>query len=243
MARTHTFKGSASAGYGYAAFIEDGQLVITEDWGREGGVLYRGPYQHAQIAMSQLRANAPKLANSIDSYYFEECRKVSNAPAKEETITHQFKDSRDHFGYGYHAFIERGQLVICHEAPREGGVLFRGTYTEAAERGWLATLLKEDQRLYHDIDLYFIKHGVKDDTEDLKKKHSFDEETKTILFKVKLFMDNREVHNVLVRGRFQSSVVEKLMPKIPEVLMLQTWDAREFAVRSEKISAVEFVED
>ena len=32
MARTHTFKGSAGAGYGYAAFIEEGQLVITEDW-------------------------------------------------------------------------------------------------------------------------------------------------------------------------------------------------------------------
>lgn len=44
MARTHTFKGSASAGYGYFAYIEDGQLVIGEDWGREGGILYKGPY-------------------------------------------------------------------------------------------------------------------------------------------------------------------------------------------------------
>jgi hypothetical protein len=56
-------------------------------------------------------------------------------------------------------------------------------------------------------------------------------------------MDNGNVHNVLVRGRFQSGVVEKLMPKIPEVLMLQTLDAREFAVRSDKIYAVEFMED
>jgi hypothetical protein len=158
-------------------------------------------------------------------------------------ITHQFKDSRDFHGNGWYGYIENGQLVIGHEAPREGGVLFKGTYEEAAERGWLAALLREDQRLYNDIEKYFIKHGVKDDTDDLKKKHGFDEATTTVLFKVQLFMDNRQVHNVMVRGRSQSGVVEKLMPKIPEVLMLQTLDAREFAVRSEKIYAVEFVED
>lgn len=158
-------------------------------------------------------------------------------------ITHQFKDSRDFHGNGWYGYIENGQLVICHEAPREGGVLFKGTYKEAAERGWLAALLREDQRLYNDIEKYFIKHGVKDDTEDLKKKYSFDEATKTILFKVKLFMDNREVHNVLVRGRFQADVIKKLMPQIPEVLTLQTYSGDVFAVRSSKISAVEFMED
>ena len=149
MARTHTFKGSASAGYGYAAFIEDGQLVIGEDWGREGGITYQGDYSHAANHLIQLKKVAPKLYNSIVEYYKNE----------------------------------------------------------------------------------------------MLKAHGFDEETKTVLFKVQLFMDNRQVHNALVRGRSQSGVVEKLMPKIPEVLMLQTWDAMEFAVRSEKISAVVFVED
>jgi hypothetical protein len=120
--------------------------------------------------------------------------------------------------------------------------LFRGTYEEAEERGWLAYLLREDKKLYHAVDEYYIKHGVKDDTDDLKKKYSFDEETKTVLFKVKLHMDNCNVHNVLARGRSQSSVVEKLMPKIPEVLMLQTLNAMEIAVRSDKIYAVEFME-
>ena len=105
------------------------------------------------------------------------------------------------------------------------------------------SLKTEDPVLYNDIEKYFIKHGVKDEQEALKKKYGFDEETKTVLFKVQLFMDNRQVHNVMVRGRSQSGVVEKLMPKIPEVLMLQTWDAMEFAVRSEKVSAVVFVED
>lgn len=239
MARTHTFKGSASAGYGYAAFIEDGQLVVTEDWGREGGVLYRGPYQHAQIVMSKLRAQAPKLANSIDAYYFEEAKKISDATAKEETITHQFKDSRDCYGYGYLAFIENGQLVICHEAPREGGVLFRGTYEEAAERGWLATLLREDQRLYHDIEKYFIKHGAEPKVPIKEKTNS----PAGILWKVKLFMTDSAIHYVLVRGLNEACVINKLFPKIPEVLTLQTYDARVIAVRSDKISVAEFEED
>lgn len=239
MARTHTFKGSASAGYGYAAFIEDGQLVITEDWGREGRVLYRGPYQHAQIAMSKLRAQAPKLANSIDAYYFEEAKKISDAPVKEETITHHFKDSRDCYGYGYFGYIENGQLVICQEAPREGGVLFRGTYEEAAERGWLATLLREDQRLYHDIDKYFTKHGAEPKVPIREKTGS----PAGVLWKVKLYMANTEapIIYVQVRGTSEAGVINKLFPKVPEVLTLQTHNARVIAVRSDMISAAEFM--
>ena len=149
MARTHTFKGSAKPGCGYAAFIEDGKLLITEDWGNWGGILYHGDYSHAANFLIRLKKEASELYNSIVEYYKNE----------------------------------------------------------------------------------------------MLKAHGFDEATKTILFKVKLHMDNGNVHNVLVRGRFQSGIVEKLMPKIPEVLMLQTLDAREFAVRSEKIYAVEFVED
>ena len=149
MARTHTFVGSAEPGCGYAAFIEDGKLLITEDWGSWGGILYHGDYSHAANFLIRLKKEAPTLYNSIVEYYKNE----------------------------------------------------------------------------------------------LLKAHGFDEETKTIRFKVKLFMDNREVHNVLVRGRFQADVIKKLMPQIPEVLILQTWDAREFAVRSNKIDAIEFVED
>lgn len=239
MSRTHTFKGSASAGYGYAAFIEDGQLVITEDWGRDGGVLYRGAYRDSEKYLNMLRVNAPKLFNGIVQYYSDEAKKVSNAPAKEETITHQFKDSRDHFGYGYHAFIEKGQLVICHEAPREGGVLFRGTYEEAAEHGWLATLLREDQRLYHDIDVYFIKHGTEPMVPIKEKTTS----PAGVLWKVKLYMANTEapIIYVQVRGLNEACVINKLFPKVPEVLTLQTHDARVIAVRSDKISAAEFM--
>lgn len=239
MARTHTFKGSSS-GYGYAAFIEDDQLVITEDWGREGGVIYRGPYACInKYVLNELKLQAPKLYNSIVQYFDE---RETEEPKKETTI-HQFKDNRDIYGYGYFGYIENGQLVLCNEQPREGGVYFRGSYSEAVAKGHMASLKIEDKTLYNDIEKYFIKHRVNNQEEQLKKKYDFDEETKTVLFKVQLFMDNRQVHNALVRGRSQAGVVEKLMPKIPEVLMLQTWDAMEFAVRSEKISAVVFVED
>lgn len=156
-------------------------------------------------------------------------------------ITHRFRDSRDSRGNGYSAHIEDDQLVLEYDDPRSGGEYFRGTIIEAAKH--LNEIKKYDLKLYNNITEYFFKHGVNNQEEQLKKKYNFDEATKTVLFKVQLFMDNRQVHNALVRGRSQAGVVEKLMPKIPEVLMLQTWDAMEFAVRSEKISAVVFVED
>ena len=149
MARTHTFVGSAESGCGYAAFIEEGKLLITEDWGSWGGILYHGDYSHAANILIRLKKEAPKLYNSIVEYYKNE----------------------------------------------------------------------------------------------MLKAHGFDEETKTILFKVKLFMDNREVHNVLVRGRFQADVIKKLAPPVSEVLTLQTFAGEVFAVRSGKISAIEFLGD
>lgn len=71
MARTHTFRGSASAGYGYFAYIDDGQLVIGEDWGREGGIIFRGDYEAAvkQGHMDTLWKNAATLHDSIVKYY------------------------------------------------------------------------------------------------------------------------------------------------------------------------------
>ena len=242
MARTYTFKGSASAGYGYFAYIEDGQLVIGEDWGREGGILYRGCYPGATYYIQKLQKAAPKLHASITKYYADETKKAADTVAKdnESGITYRFRDSRDSRGNGYSGYIKNGKLFLEYDDPRNGGVYYNGSYANATTH--LNNLKVHDKVLYDDIEKYFIKHGV-EDTEDLKKKYSFDEATKTVLFKVKLHMDNGNVHNVLVRGRSQSGVVEKLMPKIPEVLMLQTLDAREFAVRSEKIYAVEFVED
>ena len=268
MARTHTFKGSASAGYGYFAYIEDGQLVIGEDWGREGGILYKGPFdcKDADKHLAMLRKNAPKLYENILRYYAKE-----EAAKEAYYVRYRFKDSRDRYGNGYSGYINiDGLLIIEQDDPRGGGVRFEGKYEEMPPV--LAKLLVElrtwDPVLYDDIEKYFTKHGVSDESDKradgsycdsnknkktessqatdmdmLKNKYNFDEASKTILFKVKLFMDNGVVHKVLVRGRFQADVIKKLMPQIPEVLTLQTWDAREFAVRSNKIDAVEFMED
>ena len=41
MAVTHRFTGRVNR-YGYYAYIEDGLLVVGEDWPREGGTIYKG---------------------------------------------------------------------------------------------------------------------------------------------------------------------------------------------------------
>ena len=154
--------------------------------------------------------------------------------------THTFKGSN--FEYGYYAYIEDSyKLVIGEERGREGGILFRGTYEEAAERGWLATLLREDQKLYHEIDKYFIKHGT-EPMVPIKEKTS---SPAGVLWKVKLYMANTEapIIYVQVRGLNEACVINKLFPKVPEVLTLQTHDARVIAVRSDKISAAEFMQE
>ena len=237
MARTHTFKGSGAT---YFAYIEDGQLVIGEDWGREGGILYRGPYAHVDNhTMRMLEKKAPKLCNSIIQWYTAEARKQAEAVG----ITHIFKDSCDSRGNGYSGCIKDGQLVLEYDDPRGGGCYFRGSYEEAVAKGHIAELKDNDLVLYCDIEKYFSQKRAKAELEKFKKNCGWDEETRTILFKVKLFMDNHEVHNVMVRGRFQADVIKKLRPQIPEVLTLQTYSGDVFAVRSAKISAIEFVED
>ena len=239
MARTHTFKGS-NFSFGYYAFIEDGKLVIGEERGREGGIIYHGDYKDVSYqVMYNIYKDAPKLHRSILEYYSAEINKTPGP----YSFPHTFNDSRDLHGNGWYGYIEEGKLVIGHEAPREGGVLFRGTYEEAAERGWIATLLREDLRLYDDIERYFSQKRAKAKLEKAKNECGFDEETKTILFKVKLHSKSGVVHNCLVRGRFQADVIKKLTPSIPEVLTIQTASADVFAIRSAEISAVEFVED
>ena len=38
---------------------------------------------------------------SCKRYYAEQAENGAEVSVKEETIIHQFKDSRDHYGYGY----------------------------------------------------------------------------------------------------------------------------------------------
>ena len=70
MAITHTFKGSkGNNGYGYFAFIENGELCIGENWPNEGGITYQGDYAGAYRALKTLEKEAPALYRSITTYY------------------------------------------------------------------------------------------------------------------------------------------------------------------------------
>lgn len=245
MAITRHFKGSTdSYGYGYFGYIEDGQLVIGENWPREGSVTYRGPYATAGHELAELMTKAPKLYSSITKYYAEEAKKEAKkeAAAKEEDgVRYRFKDSRDLHGNGYSGFIDEDyKLVLEYDDPREGGSYFRGSYDEAVKKGHLHELKFNDPTLYEDIEKYFIKHGTEQNIHIKEKTPS----TAGVLWKVKLYMKTElMIHYVLVRGTSESSVIRKLFPKVQEVLTLQTHDARVIAVRSDMISAAEFMSE
>ena len=56
-------------GYGYFAYIEDGQLVIGENWPREGGITYRGTYRDATERLQKLKTEDELLWQNIELYY------------------------------------------------------------------------------------------------------------------------------------------------------------------------------
>lgn len=70
MAVTHRFTGRVNR-YGYYAYIEDGLLVVGEDWPREGGTIYKGSYVNAFDVLNTLRLEEPKLYDNITEYYKE----------------------------------------------------------------------------------------------------------------------------------------------------------------------------
>lgn len=156
-------------------------------------------------------------------------------------ITRHFKGSTDQYGYGYFGYIEDGQLVLGESWPREGGVTYRGTYCDATAA--LAKLKDDAPKLYNSIVKYYTEEEEK-----LRKQAAIREESRSIvsystIFRIKLYMDNGKEHICQVRGRFESDVIKKLTPQVPEVLVLQDDFANVFACRSEKISAIEFLDD
>ena len=164
------------------------------------------------------------------------------------SITRHFKGSNDQYGYGYFAYIEDGQLVIGENWPREGVVTYRGTYRDASRR--LDKLKDEAPKLYNSIVKYYTEqeneempHKLHDELPNKKPVREVTTSPAGVLWKVKLYMKNQATHMVLVRGLSESSVINKLFPKVPEVLTLQTYDAQVIAVRSAEISVAEFMED
>lgn len=237
MARTHTFKGSASAGYGYFAYIEEGQLVIGEDWGREGGILYKGPFdcKDADKHFVMLRKNSPRLYESILRYYAKE--EAAKEVAKEAYyVRHRFKDSRDRYGNGYSGYINiDGLLIIEQDDPRGGGVRFEGKYEEMSPvlTKLLAELRTNDPVLYDDIEKYFAKHGVKDESD---RKDLGGSKTRT--YTVKLMMNNGKELDAVISGESETEVIRKILPPAPDTIMMYDLEGRVLAVRSDKIYTV-----
>lgn len=54
---------------GYYAYIEDNQLVIGEDWPREGGETYRGTYADATKRLEKLKQEDECLYYNIKAYF------------------------------------------------------------------------------------------------------------------------------------------------------------------------------
>lgn len=69
-------------------------------------------------------------------------------------MRHDFKDSRDHWGNGWYAYIEDDTLFIGENCPREGGILYTGEY-KGRETPYLKDIKEDDFDLYRNILEYF----------------------------------------------------------------------------------------
>jgi hypothetical protein len=75
--------------YGYYAFVDsNGQFVIGEERGREGGELYRGEYKAEKTPyMHDIKKENAKLYNSIVRYFNEHVNDYKNAVMCSATMT------------------------------------------------------------------------------------------------------------------------------------------------------------
>lgn len=65
--------------YGYFAFIDGDDLVIGEDWPREGGETYRGRYLGDRTpGMLTLKKESPHIYNNVVKYFNEHPEMTKN---------------------------------------------------------------------------------------------------------------------------------------------------------------------
>ena len=148
-------------------------------------------------------------------------------------VTHWFNKTLE--SWGYSAYIQDGDLVVCHADPHEDRLLFRGKYEDMSPA--LAKLLTElrtkDPALYDDIEKYFTKHGVSDesDRKDLGG-------SKTRIYTVKLMMNNGKELDAAVSGESETDVIKKIMLPVPATVIMYDLEGRTMAVRSDKIYTI-----
>ena len=101
----------------------------------------------------------------------------------------------------------------------------------------LAKLLVElrtwDPVLYKDIEEYFTKHGVSDESD--RKDLGGSKETK---YTVRLFLNNSKEIIAVMPGTSEAEVIRKIMLPVPDTVMMYDLEGRTMAVRSDKIYTV-----
>lgn len=76
--------------YGFWAFLDnEGMLVIGEERGREGGLLYRGPWKGEKTPyLSEIKKEQPKLYSKITYFYKQELVNVTQEEKKTTKTVH-----------------------------------------------------------------------------------------------------------------------------------------------------------
>lgn len=154
-------------------------------------------------------------------------------------ITRTFKSNKDIYGNGYYGYIEDGQLVLGEEWPHEGGITYRGSYSDAKKH--LEGLKAKAPRLYNDIEKYYTLHDpdvVEADRDYINKKIA---EATEVMWRVKIFIEGGVSHTCCMRSANEDALIKQLMPATPTVITLPTCEASTFVVRSNKICAIEIM--
>jgi hypothetical protein len=231
----HRFKDSRDPyGNGYSGYVNvDGLLIIEQDDPRGGGVRFEGRYEDMSPALAdllvELRAHDPVLYGDIEKWF---AVRKCEATEKKPKVKYKFKDSRDSYGNGYSGYLdENHDLVLVYNVSCYHDVYYRGPYATAGHQ--LGELRSRDKVLYDDIEKYFTKHGVKDESD--RKDLGGSKETK---YTVRLFLNNGKEIVAVIPGTSETDVIRKIMLPVPATVIMYDLEGRTMAVRSDKIYTV-----
>lgn len=208
-------------------------LIIEQDDPRGGGVRFEGKYEEMSPVLTkllaELRTNDPVLYNDIEKYFAIRKREANE---KKPKVKYQFQDSRDSHGNGYSGYLDENyDLVLVYNVSGYHDVYYRGPYATAHHQ--LGELIFRDKVLYDDIEKYFTKHGVKDESD---RKDLGGSKTRT--YAVKLMMNNGKELDAVISGESETEVIRKILPPVPDTVMMYDLEGRTMAVRSDKIYTV-----
>jgi hypothetical protein len=172
------FKGSwsGSYGYGYYAFVDsNGQFVIGEERGREGGELYRGEYKGENTPwLSDIKKENIRLYNDIVKYFKEHVKKqyvIQRAYTGNSKILRyvngKYEDDDIITDYNLHGYVSALENMGYERAYYEKEFLARIKNLEKE--------LKEAKEWYQNVQGCFLNLSV-EEAEKYEKLTYFDED-------------------------------------------------------------------